>query len=66
MLNKQLIKRMIIPPLVGIWLWYPAIVTGQRTADLPDPAITPSNSEVIIRPGRIILADNHETAEKKD
>jgi hypothetical protein len=67
--NKQLIKKMITLPLVGIWLcwlWHPATVTGQRTVDLPDPAICPSNIEVIIRPRRIILADSHETAEEKE
>ena len=69
MLNNQIIKKVIIAPLVGIWLcwlWHPAMVTGQSTADLPDPAIYPSNSEVIIRPQPIILAENHETAEQKE
>jgi hypothetical protein len=68
MLNKQLIRKVIILPLVGIWMcWlgHPAIVTGRSSVDLPDPSIYPSNSEVIIRPGRFILADNHQTAEEK-
>jgi len=69
MLNKQHFNIVIILPLVGIWLcwlWHPAIVTGRRTAHLPDPAIYPSSSEVTIRPGPIILADSHATAEERE
>ena len=72
MLNKQLIRKVIILPLVGIWLcwlcwlWHPTIVTGQSTANLADPVIYRSNSEVIIRPGSLILADNHRAAEEQE
>ncbi len=65
MLNKLIIKTVIMSVLVWVCLpWLPAVAAGHRTVERLNPATYLSNGQARMRPDRIVLAENKQTAEE--